>query len=266
MTRKKFRTNWLYIFVLVILALIFWAFSSRQLKNWPEENFSEIKTKKAERIEITEELINKIIDKILPENFDRKTACYFLSDLNKDGISEIIVGFIKNPPTQNAYLAIVTPIDENFEKLADFNFGQKEDITFSSSPCLRDKKDILDVNGDGKEEMVLDLGAGGASNEAFGIFEIDLQAGKIEWLKIKEKDGEIKNSFFLKGGSVMHQEDFELKDLDGDGKMEIIEKEGEYLGGDWEKKESWKWQISVYKWDGKIFKYNEKLSEEVLEK
>ena len=106
----------------------------------------------------------------------------------------------------------------------------------------------------------MDLGTGGASNEAYGVFKIDWDLNKIGWLKIKGKDGEIENSFFLKGGSVMHQEVFEIKDLDSDGKMELIEKEGEYIGGEWESKENWKWQISVYKWDGSIFNYDEGLS------
>ena len=257
---KKRKTNWKYILIVAIFAFFVTVFSIWQLKTLPKEIFvSEIRKQK--KIEVTEELSNKIIDKIVPENFDRKTACFFINDLNNDGISEIIIGITPAQPTYQAYLAVVTPTDGigNYKKLADFSFDE-ENISFRSTPCLHDTKDILDMDEDGKKEFVLDLGAGGASNEAFGIFKIDWEKNKIEWLKIKRKDGQIENSFFLRGGSVMHQEDLELKDLDADGKMELIEKEGEYVSGDWENKESWKWQISVYKWDGEIFNYDEELS------
>ncbi len=268
MAKRKFRTNWKYIFVLIILALIFLGFFYWQEKIWPEEEFSEVKIKKPKKIEITEELVNKIIDKILPENYAKETACFFIDDLNGDGISEIIIGVAPNLPANEAYLTIVEPLDEigNYKKIVEFNFNEKEGISFRSTPCIQDQKDVLDIDGDGKKEFVLDLGIGGANNEAFGIFKIDWEKNKIEWLKIKEKNGQIENSFFLKGGSVMHQEDFELKDLDGDGILEIIEKEGEYIGGEWQNKENWNWQISVYKWDGEIFEYNQELSDKFLEK
>jgi len=262
---KKRVTNWKYILIVAIFAFFVAVFSIWQLKILPKELFVP-EIKKQKKIEVTEELTDKIIEKIVPENFDRKTACFFVNDLDNDKISEIIIGTTPPQPTYQAYLTVVTPIDEtgNYKKIADFYFDE-ENISFRSTPCLQEAKDILDIDGDGKKEFVLDLGTGGASNEAFGIFKIDWEKNKIEWLKIKRKDGQIENSFFLRGGSVMHQEDFELKDLDSDGKLEIIEKEGEYIGGDWESKESWKWQIFVYKWDGEIYNYDEELSN-LLEK
>lgn len=259
---KKRKSNWKYVLILVVFIFFVAVFSFWQLKILPREK-KELLTqeiKKPEKIEITEELVNKIINKIIPENFDRETACYFIYDFNNDGNSEILIGITPPQPALNAYLAIVIPTDNigNYKKLADFSF--REEISFRSTPCVQNSKDVLDIDADGKKELVLDLGTGGASSEAFGIFKIEWEKSKIEWLKIKRKDGQIETSFFLKGGSVMHQEDFELKDLDSDGKLEIIEREGEYIGGDWENKESWKWQISVYKFDGQIFNYDEKLS------
>lgn len=261
---KKRKTNWKYVLIVAIFAFFVAVFSFWQSKFWSEEKeiIPILKIKKTKKVEPTSELVDKIIDKIIPKNFNKKTTCFFVEDLNNDDISEIILGITPTQPTYQAYLAIVIPTDEtgNYKKLADFSFD-KENISFRSTPCIQGEKDILDIDGDGKKELVLDLGTGGASNEAFGIFKIVWEENKIDWLKIKKKDDQIENSFFLKGGSVMHQEDFELKDLDFDGKLEIVEREGEYIGGDWESKESWKWQISVYKWDGSIFKYDKNLSE-----
>ncbi|KPJ57419.1 hypothetical protein AMJ49_00570 [Parcubacteria bacterium DG_74_2] len=264
---RKQRTNWKYIFIVAILAFIVGGVSYWQCKFWPKEEVLVSEIEKPKKIEVTEELVNKIIDKIVPKNYDRETICSFIDDLDNDEFSEIILVFTPTPPTSEAYFTIVVPTNEtgNYKKIADFTFG-KEDITFfRSTPCVYDTKDLLDIDNDGKKEIILDLGTGGASNEAFGVFKINWNLNKIDWLKLKRKDQIVENTYFLRGGSIMHQEIFEVKDLNSDGVMEIIEKTGEYIGTfedpeDWKKEESWKWQITVYKWNGSIFDYNEELS------
>ena len=267
MARKKFKTNWKYIFILIILFFCFFGFFYWQLKIWPKEEFFELEIKRPKKFGITEELVRKIIDKILPENYDRKTACFFIDDLNGDGVFEIIIGITPNLPANEAYLAILEPKDEigNYKKIADFKFSEREKISFRETPCIREVKDLLDIDGDGKKEMILSLGTGGATNEAFGIFKIDWDLKKIKWLKIRTKQGNLENSFFLKGGGIFHQEVFYLKDIDGDEILEVVEKFGQ-CEKECQKEKNWQWQISVYKWNGKIFEYSQKLSEKLLEK
>ena len=124
---RRQRTNWKYIFILLILASIVGGSLCWQSKIWPKEEASVIEIKKPKRIEVTEELANKIMEKILPENFDRKTACFFINDLDNDQVSEIIIGITPALPAFEAYLAVVIPTDEigNYKKIADFKFGKK---------------------------------------------------------------------------------------------------------------------------------------------
>ena len=227
------------------------------------------------KLEITQELINKIISNILPENYDRESVVSFIQDLNSDELEEIIITatLIVAPQElpHEAYITVVTPLDKtgNFKKVAGFYFGEKEGIIFRSTPrvsLLINNPGILDIDGDGKKEIILALGTGGASNEAFGIFKIDWILGEINWLKIRAGDGTVENTYFLEGGSVMHQESFYFKDINQDGVLEMVEKAVLYLEGlgepeDWEKGENLNWQVWVYKWDGLIFDYNKEMSE-----
>lgn len=236
----------------------------------------EIKPKEElEKLEITQELINKIINNILPENYDRESVVSFIQDLNSDGLEELIISATSIVSPQElphqAYIIVVTPFDKtgNFKKVAEFYFGEEEGIIFRSTPrvsFLINNSGILDIDGDGKKEIILGLGTGGASNEAYGIFKIDWVLGEINWLKIRAEDGTVENTYFLEGGSVMHQESFYFKDIDQDGILEMVEKAVLYLNGlgepeDWEKGENLNWQIWVYKWDGLIFNYNKEMSE-----
>ena len=262
------------ILILAILAggIIFW--QSLKIK----EDLSlaiEMKPKEGlKNLEITQELINKVINKVLPENYDRGTAVSFIQDLNSDELEELIISAISIASPQElpykAYIVVVTPLNKtgNFKKVAEFYFGEEERIVFRSTPrvnTLINNSGTLDIDGDGEKEIILALGTGGASNEAYGIFKIDWILGEINWLKIKSEDGTVENTYFLEGGSVMHQESFYFEDVDQDGVLEMIEKASRYLGDsgefeDWEKGESLNWQIWVYKWDGLIFVYDEELS------
>lgn len=260
------------ILILAILAggIIFW----QSLKI--EEDLPlaiEMKPKEElKKLEITQELINKIINNILPVNYDRESVVSFIQDLNSDELEELIISATSIVAPQElphkAYIIVVTPLDKtgNFNKIAEFYFGEEERIVFRSTPRVNtfiNNSGTLDIDGDGEKEIILGLGTGGASNEAYGIFKIDWILGEINWLKIKAEDGTVENTYFLAGGSVMHQESFYFEDIDQDGVLEMIEKASRYLGEfeDWEKGESLNWQVWVYKWDGLIFSYNKELSE-----
>ena len=229
-------------------------------------------------IEITDS-IEEVINIFIPENYDKENARFFIDDLNNDGLDEIIISaFLLGSELElfeNVYLVIVTPkiisgeINKinGFKKVADFTFCADEiGYSMRTMPLVNSKEDILDIDGDGDKEIVLSLGTGGASNSAYGIFKINWEINKIDWLKIRKKDKSIIKTNFLKGGTVMHSEDFQLKDIDMDRKMEIIEKRGEYKGNSAyaEDLENWNWQIWVYKWNDSIFDYDEELSEKML--
>lgn len=268
----------LAIGIILVLAFLVGGFTVWQFSDIQEDLPSVIKIspkKESEKIEITQELINKVVNNILPENYDRESVVSFIQDLNSDELEELIISATSIAPSQKlpheAYIIVVTPLDKtgNFKKVAEFYFGEEEGIIFRSTPrvnTLVNNSGILDIDGDGKKEIVLGLGTGGASNEAYGIFKIDWILGEINWLKIRAEDGTVENTYFLEGGSVMHQESFYFKDIDQDGVLEMVEKATFYLDGlgeleDWEKGEDLNWQVWVYKWNGLIFDYNKEMSE-----
>lgn len=242
----------------------------------PEKEEPEIKLPEEVSREMIEKNLAGIINKALPLNFDRKNLKYFIDDLNNDGWLEVIItaGLPTDQPQYygKAYLAILKVLNKEgeYKKIADLEFGEPVTL-FRAVPKvaeLDDLEGLQDIDGDGQKEIILDLGTGGASNEAYGIFDIDWSEEKINWLNMRYQNGLVQSTFLLRGGSVMHQETFQLDDLDRDGRLEIIEKRGGFIGGlvneeNWLKEENWEWQKRVYKWDGSVFSYNRELSEQL---
>jgi len=125
---KEGKTNWRYILIVLILAVIvgggiLWWMKEQEV---PLTEFPEIK--KPEKIEVTEELANKIMDKVVPENYNRKTTCFIADDLNNDNALEIFIAALKTTPlsdeyssSNEAYLTVIRPTDEfgDYEKIAD---------------------------------------------------------------------------------------------------------------------------------------------------
>jgi len=260
----------LAIFILGgIISWEYWYLRSKAAKT-PEEKEEEIKLLSEE---VTQEMIEKnvgeIINKVLPLNFDRKNAKYFIDDLNNDGWLEIIVTACL--PTaqpqyyEKAYLGVLKVLNKegDYQKIAGLEFGEPVTI-FRDIPKvaeLDDLESLRDIDGDGQKEIILYLGTGGASNEAYGIFDVDWPKQEINWLNMRYENGSVQPTFLLRGGGVMHQETFQLEDINGDGRLEIIEKSGGFIGSalteekDWGNLENWEWQKKVYRWDGVVFSY-----------
>ena len=264
------------IFAIFILGGIisweYWYLRSKAVKT-PEEKEEEIKLSEEVTREMIEKNAGEIINKVLALNFDRKNAEYFIDDLNNDGWLEIIVTACL--PTaqpqyyEKAYLGVLKVLNSkgDYQKIAGLEFGEPVTI-FRDIPKvaeLDDLESLQDIDGDGQKEIILYLGTGGASNEAYGIFDVDWPKQEINWLNMRYENGSVQPTFLLRGGGVMHQETFQLDDINGDGRLEIIEKSGEFIGNalteekDWGNLENWEWQKKVYRWDG-VFSYDKELT------
>jgi len=265
----------LTIFILGgIISWEYWYLRSKEGRA-PEEKEEEIKLLSEE---VTREMIEKnvgeIINKVLPLNFDRKNAEYFIDDLNNDGWLEIIVTAclpaVKAQYYEKAYLGVLKVLNSkgDYQKIAGLEFGEPVTI-FRDIPKVAELDDLgslQDIDGDGQKEIILYLGTGGASNEAYGIFNVDWDRQEINWLNMRYESGAVQPTFLLRGGGVMHQEIFQLEDINGDGRLEIIEKSGGFIGSasteekDWGNLENWEWQKKVYSWDGVVFSYDKELT------
>lgn len=264
------------IFAIFILGGIisweYWYLRSKAVKT-PEEKEEEIKLSEEVTREMIEKNAGEIINKVLALNFDRKNAEYFIDDLNNDGWLEIIITACL--PTaqpqyyEKAYLGVLKVLNSkgDYQKIAGLEFGEPVTI-FRDIPKvaeLDDLESLQDIDGDGQKEIILYLGTGGASNEAYGIFDVDWPKQEINWLNMRYENGSVQPTFLLRGGGVMHQETFQLDDINGDGRLEIIEKSGEFIGNalteekDWGNLENWEWQKKVYRWDG-VFSYDKELT------
>ncbi len=267
----------LAIFILGgILVWEYWSFKQEEVKVSKEKE-EEIKLSQELTAESIEKNVGEIINKVLPLNFDRKNAEYLIDDLNNDGWLEIIVtAYFPTAQSQyceKAYLGVLKVINSkgDYQKIGELEFGEPVTI-FRAIPKvaeLDDLEGLQDIDGDGQKEIILYLGAGGASNEAYGIFDMDWNRQEINWLNMRYESEVVQPTFLLRGGSVMHQETFQLNDIDGDGRLEIIEKNGGFIGSslvkeeDWLKEENWQWQKKVYRWDGEVFSYDKELTAKV---
>lgn len=267
----------LAIFILGgILVWEYWFFKQEEAKVSKEKE-EEIKLSQELTAEMIEKNVGEIINKVLPLNFDRKNAEYLIDDLNNDGWLEIIVTAClpttKAQYYEKAYLGVLKVLNKegDYQKIGELEFGEPVTI-FRAIPKvaeLDDLESLQDIDGDGQKEIILYLGAGGASNEAYGIFDLDWSKQEINWLNMRYESGAVQPTFLLRGGSVMHQETFQLNDIDGDGRLEIIEKNGGFIGSslveeeDWLKEENWQWQKKVYRWDEGVFSYDKELTEQL---
>ncbi len=273
------------IWTVVILAIFilggilfweYWCLKKEEAKKIEEEE-EEIELSQELTAEIIEKNVGEIINKVLPLNFDRKNAEYLIDNLNNDGWLEIIVTAClpaaKAQYYEKAYLGVLKVLNSrgDYQKIGELEFG--EPITmFRAIPKvaeLDDLESLQDIDDDGQKEIILYLGAGGASNEAYGIFDLDWSKQEINWLNMRYESGAVQPTFLLKGGSVMHQETFQLNDINGDGRLEIIEKSGGFIGSsqvkeeEWLKEENWEWQKKVYRWDEGVFSYDKELTAKV---
>jgi hypothetical protein len=150
-----------------------------------------------------EEIINKIITEILPREYDKSLAKYWKNDLNKDGKPEIIITATPFKWTTQAYLVVVTILDNkgNYKKIMDFNFYQEEyELTFETTPEIESSEMIKDINNDGLIEIQLRWLLGAMRPLAFDAFLVlDWPRQTIDWLKIIDENGKIVPAIFGTG-------------------------------------------------------------------
>jgi hypothetical protein len=151
-------------------------------------------------------------------------------------------------------LTIFAPIDKEGKK-----YRQKGEGIFQDH-FLYDFYSFQDITGDNRKEIILNLGP--AANMAVTIYGIlDWDGERINWIKLKEKDGIIEPAILRSGPGLSYFDNFEFDDLNKNGKPEIviIHKRYEPLEGAPGKRKTTT-ITSVYEWDGTVFTYSEELS------
>ena len=299
---KDQKTNWKYILIVLILAIIVGGGILSWIKMQEVSPVELLEIKKPEKIEVTEELANRILDKITldTKKYDRERAKFFINDLNNDKTPEIIV-CLATPASLTweageieAYMTVVIPTDKNgnYKTIGDFIFNKEKGTPFLGRPCVAgvdesgeiygygediygDRGGFVDIDGDGKKEMIVNLGLLGASGSAYTIFKIDWDLHKLNRIKVRDKEGNVEDHYFVEAFALMHRAGFHLEDVDNDKTIEIVEVYDSYVESKSEtnlvekniagEELYWKREYAVYKWDGSILNYNKELSNLLLE-
>jgi len=258
----------------------------------PEEIWDDEVNYIGEDIPFDKKAIYEIIKRNMPDNFKSSFGKeehkefggfkIYLHDFNKDGKKEFIIIVIDITPDwekgvlpNEVYLAIAN-IEQNgsYKKIADFKTEQNFERII---PYIEKLKDI---DNDGQEEIFIFLGAYGVAGfMTEGILNLNIANQKIDWVKLKTKNGDIENAIFLRGAIATYASDFIIEDLDKDGKKEIISYGFEIISKKPKKlspieeivamEESKRWTryyAMVYEWDGKFFSYNKVLSKIMVSK
>jgi hypothetical protein len=259
----KGKTNWKYILIVLILAVIVGGGILGYLRYLNKEisslsKFPEIKKrekiteggKEIFTIEIVDML--KLIAK--KHGFQYEKLTYKIEDLDGNAFPEILVYYNDVERAEFFYLTIFAPIDKEGKK-----YRQKGEGIFQYY-SLYGFYSFQDITGDNRKEIILNLGP--AANMAVTIYGIlDWDGEKIDWIKLKEKDGTIEPAILRSGPGLSYFDDFEFNDLNKNGKPEIIiiHKQYEPLEGAPGKRKTTT-ITSVYEWDGTVFTYSEELS------
>lgn len=104
---------------------------------------------------------------------------------------------------------------------------------------------LEDLNGDDKEEIVINLESGGAYIENYGLFEID--NNRLNWIQRKNKEGKWESAIFYEGSSVKNAALWQP--LEGNfGLVQFI--------GEANDEDQWSWKAEAYFWQGEILVYD----------
>lgn len=217
----------------------------------------------------------------LPPDIPKDNATCFTADFNDDGqLETFIIGFYEGWEAGVHYAVF-----ENEEKIASLDYNP-EDKSGLPNPrmCLNEKGteinflELANIDDDQEEELFLDMGCRGERGQfQVIVLDVNISGKEIEVVKLVDKNGEIKDAVSYMGAtSAMSGHSFQIKDLDGDGRKEVIELEDGYQREleEWEKsdptirfeeKYMTKHQRIVYQWNRSLLAYNEGLSMKVLQ-
>jgi len=209
----------------------------------------------------TEQTIQSLIPQILGSNFDAGTATWQVANLdNQEGL-ELIIGAAEGTSDAlgrpvTATIQIVTLLDEQgaYDRIGAVEYS---DWLWGAPDVLQ----IADIDGDGQQEIFIDLMYGGAASFAQGVLDIDIQAKQVRWARLQDKSGAARDAIFINAVSAVHWNKVTFADTDNDKLGEIVEVFG---ARDTTNPENIECSLDIYEWNGNVFAYTETLSEQTL--
>jgi len=172
-------------------------------------------------------------------------------DTNNDGKKELLLTSLD---ASGPHAILADPLDNTKALSNIFNFPQNgfsEEFSFKSGEAPEIDQ-TMDLNANGREELVFDLKDYGAYTTTYGV--VIFSGGKLDWLMLEEKDGKSRPAIFRDGASVRTANVF---------KILSDEKAWVEVSGAGDNEGNWTWEVSAYKWNGTKYIYNSELSAKI---
>lgn len=175
------------------------------------------------------------------------------TDINHNGKKEIfLVSFAAS--RASAILVDASETTKALSNIFDFSTAGYPEAEFKSDEAP-EVSQVLDLDGDGIDEIVLDLKSYGAYSSLFGV--ISIKGGKISWVKLKDENGDRHLGIFEDGASVRNATIFKV--LDSEKPPALVQIFGGSQDGT-----NWFWNADAYQWNGSIFTRVKELSDKIV--
>ena len=208
--------------------------------------------------EPSETLIKNIIKNALDVRFDSETATYKIADLDHKGGPELIIGAVDRNTATIQVLSIKNRAGD-WDRIGRIEYQEM-------LQGVPEVKELVDITGDGQDEIIMSLMYGGAASWTEGILAANFAEKYVGWILMQklgergEGDVGLGPAIFTLAASVPHQSTYQIEDIDKDGKKEIVEIFAQTLFDQTE------CEVFSYEWDNTVFAFDKTLSEQTLQR
>ena len=187
-----------------------------------------------------------------PASFPTNNMIEKRLDLNDDGEAELL---LTSSDSSGGYAVMVDPDNtskaiSNIFKFPTSSFAEEYKFKSTEPPEVLE---IIDLNANGRQEMIFDLKDGGAYTTTEGI--VIFTGTQLQWLELEEEGGKMRPAIFRNGSSVRNANVFRILPSD----KAIVE-----LAGVGDVEGNWTWEVKAYKWNGAKYKSNITLATQIL--
>ena len=261
------KTNWLYILIVFMVAVIVgaaaWYFQEKievqeplllpsvspSPSVNPEEHSGEIDTVRA----------------FLPQQYSLEDEIFVNEDITGDGQDEIVF-MARAKETEEkpygtifwrVYFGVIARNEGNPRQVLSSEILQKEyPLELECWSRWAAINGFFDLNDDGKKEIVdLGLTCPGANAIVHGLFSINWDLGKIETIRLLDESGEVNDGYLVDGGGAGGGSSFSFQDKNKEGIKELILTS--YAPGN----DDWVFLEDVYILQNGTFVYSKELSD-----
>ena len=190
---------------------------------------------------------------IYPKGFPLDGIKEKIVDTNHNGKNEVLLTSV----TKGVPHAVLVDASDRSKILSNiFNFSTKgypeAEFTSEEAPEIYQ---LADLDGDGKDEIILDLKSYGAYTSLYGV--ITLKNGIFSWAMLKDETGQEHPAIFEDGASVRNANIFKVLTTEKPPALVQI------YGGS-QDETHWTWNADAYQWSGSIYNRNPSLSNKVV--